>query len=403
MTLTRASRTLWLTGLAALGLALATPALGQQRGNTGGQNRTGGSSSSGSSSTRQYPNNSAVGDAVVSIDPDGRRLIVITDDETSQFVSQVITNLDRPKPQVLIKVVFMEITHNNSSDLGVEGTWKKGINSTTTAAVSNLFGLTPGLPGGSMPVPPGGGLYQMIGENYQVTLRALAQAGKLEILSRPSILARNSQPATITVGQSVPLITNVRYDTLGQAVNSVSYQSVGIILRVTPFITSDRMVEMIINPEISELADKSQWVPIATSTSGGSVSAPVINSRSADTVVVTPDGQAVVIGGLMQTTKNDSESKVPLLGDIPGLGAAFRHKIKSSAKTELIILLTPHIVPAPSQLAALSEQERHTMEFLPRSFKDDEVDRFINGLPTKPAGAGEKTPPPATKKSGKGT
>ena len=86
-----------------------------------------------------------------------------------------------------------------------------------------------------------------------VTLHAIAQAGNAKVLSRPSILARNNQPATITVGQSVPLITGVRYDNFGNAINSITYQDVGVILRVTPFITGDGLVEMIVSPEISRL------------------------------------------------------------------------------------------------------------------------------------------------------
>lgn len=368
-----------------VGLGLGPQAQAQQGGFGGaraGQARTGGGARSTAASTsRQYYNNSTVGDAVITVDPETRRVIVITDDETSQYVGQVITNLDRPKPQVLIKVVFLELTHNNGSDIGVEGGWRKDVGQDNTASISNLFGLTPGLPGGVMPVPPGGGLYQMLGKDYQVTLRLLAQAGKLEILSRPSILARNNQPATITVGKSVPLITSVNYvGTSGTAVNSITYTSVGIILRVTPFITSDGMVEMIVSPEISTLAGKDESIPISNG-----AEAPVINVRSADTVVVTPDGQPVIIGGLMQNIEGEAENKIPVLGDLPLLGAAFRHRVKNSSKTELIIFLTPHIVSAASELAALSASERRTAEFLPRSFSDEQLDRFIDALPVKAA------------------
>src|SRR5207302_3278117 len=177
------------------------------------------------------------------------------------------------------------------------------------------------------------GLYQLFSQDYTATLRAIATAGKAKVLSRPSIVARNNQPATIAVGQSVPLVTSVRFDNFGNAINSVTYQSVGIILRVTPFITSEGLVEMILQPETSELvADRSQWVPISVGT-GGTVSAPLINSRSADTVVVTPDGQTVIIGGLMEDSKAESESKIPFLGDIPLLGNLFKHKIKNNSKT----------------------------------------------------------------------
>ena len=219
---------------------------------------------------------------------------------------------------------------------------------------SNIFGL---LPPGASPVPPGAGLYTILGNDFQATLRAIAQSGKTEILSRPSILARNNQQATITLGQEVPLITSTRFDTLGNQINSVTYQSVGIILQVTPFITAEGLVEMIVSPQTSQLADQSQWVPISSGPSG-SVSAPVINTARADTVVVVPDGQTVVIGGLMENEKVTSvTSKIPL-GDIPFIGNAFKRTIKAYTKTELIIFLTPHVVQQPGQLVQLSATER---------------------------------------------
>ncbi len=176
-----------------------------------------------------------------------------------------------------------------------------------------------------------------------VTIHAIAQAGKAKVLSRPSILARNNQPAIITVGQSVPLITGVRYDTFGNAINSITYTDVGVILKVTPFITGDDMVQMIVSPEISRL-DPTLSIPISATADGTTVNAPVIDIRSADTVVVTPDGQTVVIGGLMQTVKGDIVTKIPLLGDIPLFGNLFKRDQKTESKSELIIFLTPQIV-----------------------------------------------------------
>src|SRR5713101_9052095 len=79
----------------------------------------------GGTTTRQYYGNGTVGEAMISSDPETRRLIVITDEETGKYVSQVVTNLDRPNPQVLIKVVFLEVTHNDSLDIGIEGGYKK--------------------------------------------------------------------------------------------------------------------------------------------------------------------------------------------------------------------------------------------------------------------------------------
>jgi general secretion pathway protein D len=346
-----------------------------------------------SNGNRQYPGNSEVGDAYFSIDPETRRVVTIADEDTSRYISQVISNLDRPKPQVLIKVVFLEVVHNDASDIGIEGGWGKQVNNDPTdmATVSGfgLSGLTSpatnlnrfGMPFSSFtPDSPmtaqGAGIYQVLGKDYQVTLRAIAQAGRAKVLSKPSIMARNNQPATITVGQSVPIISSVNYNTFGNAYNSISYRDVGVILSVTPFITSDGMVEMIVQPQISSVSD-SQFVPL-----GEGVNYPLIDIRSADTVVVTPNAQTVVIGGLMQTTKAENDTKIPVLGDIPLLGVLFKRRQKAEVQKELVIFLTPHIVQAPTELAALSGRER-AKSSLDAEFSEDELHKFLDSLPAK--------------------
>jgi general secretion pathway protein D len=331
-----------------------------------------------------------VGQAMISSDTETRKLVVVTDEETARQISNVVANLDRPVPQVLIKVVFLEVTYRKGYDFGIEGGVSKNINNSTKGTAVNAFGLSAlnSAATGSVAnvfgqavasfgqVPPGAGLYQVLGSDFQATLRAIAEAGKTEVLSRPSVLARNNQTATITVGQQIPLITNVRYDTFGNQINAVSYQDVGIILQVTPFITSNGMVEMTVAPEISNLSDKT--VPISAG-----VSAPVINSRSAQTVVVVPDGQTVVIGGLMENSKTETDSKIPILGDIPLLGLAFKHKVKNDSKTELLIFLTPHIVKQPTQLAALTATEKANAQIMPKAFSEEELNRFLDTLPQK--------------------
>ncbi len=355
------------------------------RGNTGGNRNFGGGggggASFGSSGSRSYTPNGTVGEAMISADPETRRLIVITDDDTSQFISQVITNLDRPKPQVLIKVVFLEVTHRKGLDVGIEGARSKAMGGGNTGVVNQIFGLSSQ---GANPSTPqitrsGAGIYQVLGTDFQATLRAIAEAGKTEVLSRPSILARNNQQAVITVGKEVPLITNTRFDENNNQINTISYQDVGIILRVTPFISTDGMVEMIVSPEISDLTE--QTVPISGGTSP--VGAPVISKRSADTVVVTPDGQTVIIGGLMSNTKSSIDSKIPILGDIPLLGNLFKRKLRSEEKTELMIFLTPHVVNQPNLLAKMTKDEKAQVELAPKAFTEEELEKFIGGLPQK--------------------
>jgi type II secretory pathway component GspD/PulD (secretin) len=325
-----------------------------------------------------YPASTSAGQAVFNYDPETRKVIAITDAETAKNISVVVSNLDRPAPQVLIKVVFLEATYTKSLDFGIEGQYTKEMGNSMTGIVNHTFGLAQA---GATPIPPGAGIYQILGSDFQATLRAIATAGKTEILSRPSILARNNQQAYISLGQLVPLVTGtVLSGVANTPVSTITYQTVGISLQVTPFITSDGMVEMIVSPAISELADKSQWVP--TASGNGTTLSPVINQRQADTVVVVPDGETAIIGGLMQKNNLVSDSKIPFLGDIPGLGVLFRHKTTSNSKTELLVFLTPRIVMNPSQLAGLTTKERSNLS-TPQTMSEQELNRFLDKVPWK--------------------
>ena len=377
-------------------------------------NRGGGGSSTSSS---QYNNNGTVGNAVISVDPVTHNLIVIADKQTSEQIRRVIENLDSPAPQVLIKVVFLEVTRNDSSEIGVQGSYTGGslgnslgqitgylTNLVTTTSDSNTitssvltplysknfnFGNNFNLP--VVGTPGSGGLYQVIGNDFTATVQAIAAAGKSQVLSRPSILARDGQLAKIVVGQEVYLPSGVTYTTSGTATIPIingAYTEVGIILNVTPFIGANGLVEMIVQPQTSSVDNSSPGQLIAAGssllgTASTPVYAPNLNIRSADTVVVTPSGQTVVIGGLISASKGSAESKIPFLGDIPILGALFKSSAKTDTKTELLMFLTPHIVDAPSQLAAMSNPEMHEAPLITNSISEQELDRFLERVPMK--------------------
>ena len=233
-------------------------------------------------------------------------------------------------------------------------------------------------------MPAGAGLYSVVGSDYNATIRAIASAQKVDVISRPSIMVRNNQPATITVGQSVPLVTGVTVNALtGSPLSTIGYQNVGVILQVTPFITPDGLVEMILSPQISDLS--SQSVQVSTN-----VFAPVIDLRSASTVVVTPDGQTVIIGGLMENDKTTIDSKIPLLGDIPLLGYLFKHHQKAVTKKELLIFVTPHVVLTGPQMAQITRSESGKAELAPKAFNEEEMNKFFDTLPLKPSSGSSK-------------
>ncbi len=363
-------------------------------GGFGGANR-------GGSANSQYNNNGTVGSATISVDPVTHNIIVIADKATSEQIKRVIENLDAPTPQVLIKVVFLEVQHNDGSDIGVEGAYNAnhlgngisgsaanvlglaGANSITT----NLNGITGKGTTALTPNNAANGFYQVMGSDFQATLKAIATAGKAQVLSRPSILARDGQLAKIVVGQEIYLPSGVSYNTSGATTTPIingSYTEVGIILNVTPFIGANNLVEMIVQPQTSAVDNSSPGQQIATGgVLGSPVYAPNLNIRSADTVVVTPDAQPVVIGGLIANSKSQSDSKVPILGSIPVLGNLFKASVKSNKKTELLMFLTPHIVRAPEQLPGLANGEINQNPILTNSISEQELNRFLERVPVK--------------------
>lgn len=391
--------------------------------NGGGFNRgNSGTTSSG------YNANGTVGNAVIQVDPVTHNLIVIADKQTSQQIRRVVESLDAPEPQVLIKVVFLEVQHNNAEELGVQGSFtggnsisslsgfvtnyvtknivssvtSNGVTSTTTTPMTlqtvtpatqktvsggNSFGLPQSLAGAT----GNGGLYQVLGNDFTATIQAVATAGKSQVLSRPSILARDGQMATIEIGQNIYLPSGVTYTAIGtggEAVPSINgtYTPVGIILNVTPFVGENGLVEMILAPQDSSVDTSSpgQVIAYGNSLIGSSpVYAPNINVTEANTVVVTPNGQTVVIGGLISNTKSSADSKVPFLGDIPLLGQLFRSSSTANSKTELLMFLTPHIVEAPSLLGGMSAGEWKQTQLFTNSVSEQELDRFLERVPVK--------------------
>jgi general secretion pathway protein D len=303
------------------------------------------------------------GDVVVQIDPETGSLIVIADEETNEQVRKVVENLDRPVPQVLIKVVFLEVTHTKDLDLGVEASfnYKGGDHEDMIQTIFGLSAITRGA------------FATVIEEDFSATLRALSGVAKLEVLSKPSVLTRNNQAATITVGEEVPFVRNTRVTSDGQTINTVEYEDIGIILTVTPFINPDGLVEMDLYTEISTITGDT--VPISDT-----VDAAVFAKRSAETMVVAPDGKTVVIGGLMEDNLTEATSKVPILGDIPILGFPFRRVTKTKAKTELLIFLTPYVVRTESELREMSLSEKNRTELVPEVFSDEKMDKYIDNL-----------------------
>ncbi|MCD6339598.1 MAG: hypothetical protein J7M29_09505, partial [Verrucomicrobia bacterium] len=262
-------------------------------------------------------------------EPISNSLLISASPRYFDEVKQLIEQLDQPQPQVLIQVLLAEVTLDSTTELGIE--WSYLTKGDPSINVGSDYGLQGALQSF------GGNYAAITGSNVGFLLRALQNEGKLEVLSRPQILAADNQEATINIGQRIPLITDSRVTERGDTINQFTYENVGVILNVTPRISPDGFVKMDIAPTISETS--SSTVDISKG-----VSVPIINQRTATTTVTVRSGQTILIGGLISTTDDIRTKKIPLLGDLPGLGALFRSRVGRKDRKELLIVLTPQIL-----------------------------------------------------------
>jgi general secretion pathway protein D len=176
----------------------------------------------------------------------------------------------------------------------------------------------------------------------------------------------------------VPRVTNSTINAQGNTQNTVTYESVGIMLDVTPHINFDGLVTMDVRPEISDIAPASQSVTI---TEG--VTSPTFFVNTAQTVIAARTGQTVAIGGLIRESEEESVEKIPLLGDIPLIGLLFSNTIKKTVKRELMIFLTPYVAYNSAQLEEITEMEKSKLKLLDPRDIDAEGDRWLEKMKLK--------------------
>ncbi|MCL2645871.1 MAG: type II secretion system secretin GspD [Phycisphaerales bacterium] len=344
---------------------------GGATGNTGSRNTNGISSAA----------TDLIGQAYVVAEPDTNSLLVTVKTPYKDRVLDLLKALDRDVPQVLIKVLVCEVTHTDSSDIGVE--WSilaqrtvvgpNGTTSTVGSAGGTDFGIAKALSTAAASGTPSGLVASVVESNIAAALSALASRGKLDVLSRPSILASDNQLASIMVGQLVPIITSSNVTSYGNIINTPSYTPVGIILNVTPHINPDGLVILDVQPQVSQLSTQ-------TVTIQAGVDIPVIDLRQAQSRVTIRNGQTIIIGGLMRDQITSTVDKVPLLGDIPWLGEIFKHTTDSKSKTELLIFITPQVASSPDMLLPMSKDEQSGVKLVPNAVAPGIFDDHMKGM-----------------------
>ncbi len=270
-------------------------------------------------------------------DKDTNSLIIQTAPWNYPAILETVRKLDKTPEQVLIEVTIAEISLDDTDKLGIEWALQGQGTATVGGQTLNLNTQAQAVfnKGGPGVMTPG--FSYLVSEASRVTavLNAYAKASKLNIISRPHIIASDNKEAKIDVGQEVPIITSQQTSTEGTATtNTIEYRSTGVILTVTPRINDNRDVTLDVTQEVSQAQ---------TNELGGSNS-PIIQKRTAKTSMVVRDNETLIIGGLIQEKKERSREGIPLLSRIPILGYLFGSTIDTMSKTELVVLMTPRVI-----------------------------------------------------------
>jgi type IV pilus secretin PilQ/predicted competence protein len=258
---------------------------------------------------------------------------------------KMIQALDTRTPQVLIEALIVEVTLTDEMKLGIEWSYNGNFN-----AEGDRFRAEGGQAFSLAGTISEGLRYTIFrsDQNLRMILQALATNKNVNVLSTPHIMTLNNQPATIKVGEEVPVLTQTRNIQGGETIRSFDYKAVAVELEVTPRINPDREVQMKVHPMVKKILGFN-----------AELNAPILATREAQTSVLVKDGQTVVIGGLMKDDRSVNESKIPILGDIPLLGYAFKRKGSVREKTELLVFLTPRVITGAEEAQKMTiEKER---------------------------------------------
>jgi general secretion pathway protein D len=315
------------------------------------------------------------GGGIVQADPASNALIISAPDAIFASLRAVIDKLDVRRAQVHVEALIVEMTADKAAEFGIQWLALKDFNTDATTGFggtnfgqrgagpnsTNIIdgainpgnlgrGLNLGVVRGQVTIPGIGTI-----TNLAFLARALENDVKANILSTPNLLTLDNEEAKITIGQNVPFITG-QYAQTGTTATVTPFQTVerrdvGLTLRIKPQISEGGSVRLQIYQEVSSIQDQTNPAGIIT------------NKRSLESSVLVDDGQIIVIGGLVQDSTGNSMEKVPLLGDIPVLGALFRYETRKQTKTNLMVFLRPLVMRERSTYGPVtSERYRQMLE-----------------------------------------
>ncbi|HEY4941225.1 MAG TPA: type II secretion system secretin GspD, partial [Rhizomicrobium sp.] len=289
------------------------------------------------------------GAATITADETNNAVVIYGTPQEYATIEAALRQLDAAPLQVLLEAAIAEVTLTNELQYGVQYFYQP--NGANTLALSNSNSINIGQ------VFPGFSYMFSQGTNIRVVLNTLSQVTHVEVISSPEILVLNNHQATLQVGDQVPIATSQAVSVIGGSspiVNTIEYRATGIILKVTPRVNQGGMVTMEISQEVSDVA----------STNTSTLDSPTITQRKIDSTIAVQDNETIALGGLIKDSKTRGSSGLPYLSEIPVLGGLFGTKDNKINRTELIVLITPHVIDNLQKARAVTDELRRKLPAL---------------------------------------
>lgn len=333
------------------------------------------------------PESVTVGNTRIIADRSVNKILVIGPPEARTKAAKVLDMLDQRPKQVYLACVIGQLTLTNDTEFGINYLIKAGdvriLGSGGVSDINNVLAnrngsidLVPGTSNivnaatsaatsaaaSSIPVLSGLTVFGAIGDSVDILARAMGSTGKFQVISRPVVYTANGQGALISSGQEVPVpaqslssVTNANVNNTGTSVaTSIDYKKVVLQLDVRPLINSDHEVTL-------EIKQRNDNVESTTQIAGNTV--PVVATQTLNTSVTVPNRSTIVLGGLISNQEDRSQTGIPFLKDIPGLGYLFSTTTKTLTKKELIVMIQPFIVNSTDSLRDVNYIERANTDF----------------------------------------
>lgn len=294
--------------------------------------------------------------------PDNNAMLIFATGEEEDTVEAMLHKIDIMPLQVRIDAVIAEVTLNDNLSYGTQFFFKHhGINGGLSNNVTGLTGFT-GAPGSVLPLPATAlpnFVFNAAGRDGDLVLQALQDVTTVKVLSAPELLVLDNETAQLQVGNQVPVQNgSLTTSTASTGVlQSTSYVSTGVITAITPRVNSGGLVTLDVQQEVSSVLPQTQ----VSSNSGSSIGSPTFSDRVVKTRIVVQDGQTVGLAGLITDNVSNDNSGLPWLKDVPVLGLLAGSQNNTRTRTELMILLTPHVIHDQRDARNLTEDLREQM------------------------------------------